>query len=323
MAAATRAETDLALEQLTVVVVNFGTAEVSLRCVRALLQDGVPPHRIVIVDNGSRDGSAARLQAELPECRHLALAENVGYVLAATEGVRSLEGAHYLFVNNDAFVHRPGSVHALLACLADDRVGIVVPRALNEDLTLQRTVGPLHTPAAAVVLASGLSRLVPNRWQPSLSTHWDHATARAVPTAAGVVMLVRGETWERIGGFRLTRMLYADDTDLSWRARSAGWSTWFAPEAEFVHLGSATTSAHWGAVKRCELVAQADAESIRRNLSPLAAHVTLGVIQAGLVARAVVFRLLRRPVDAAMAVSRLRGYRLPPDDGPELPSRAD
>src|SRR5581483_11629870 len=137
-----------ALDELAAVVVNWGTAELTIRCVRALVADGVPPGRVVVVDNGSEDDSHARLRRELPECPHLRIEKNVGYARAANAGARLLPGASaYLFVNNDAFVHRPGSVPALVASLGDASVGIVVARILNEDLTLQRQTVPIRTPA--------------------------------------------------------------------------------------------------------------------------------------------------------------------------------
>src|SRR5918999_1970057 len=122
------------VDRVTVIVLNWETPDLTLRCVRALLDDGVPPGRIVVVDNGSTDGSAERFRAELPGCVVLALPENVGYARAANAGARELPGDAYLVTNNDAFVHRPGSVQQLLDALADPSVGLVVPRLRNEDL---------------------------------------------------------------------------------------------------------------------------------------------------------------------------------------------
>ena len=89
-----------------------------------------------------------------------------------------LTGDAYLFLNNDAFVEKPGSVAALLACLDDEEVGVAAPRVVNQDLTLQPTVVPTSSPLVELVRASGLSRFLPNGVQPNWSTHWDHAEAR-------------------------------------------------------------------------------------------------------------------------------------------------
>ena len=99
-------------------------------------------------------------------------------------------------MNSDAFLHRPGSVGRLVATLENKDVGIVAPKVLNMDGTLQPSVVPLTTPGVALIRASGASRLVPNRWQPSWSTHWDHSCSREIQAANGAVLLVRSETFD-------------------------------------------------------------------------------------------------------------------------------
>src|SRR5262249_3307189 len=158
--------------------------------------DGVAAARIVVVDNGSNDGSWDRLVDVLRGCHLARVDENVGFARGNNVGASVLPGTSYLFVNSDAFVHRPGSVQALLVELDRAGVGIVVPRLLNEDLTLQPVAVPAPGPGSALVRASGLSRLVPNRFQPHWSTHWDHANSREIEAAApGAVLLVEGSLW--------------------------------------------------------------------------------------------------------------------------------
>lgn len=297
------------LESLTAVVSNWETADYTIRCVEALIGDGVPEDRIVVVDNGSRDDSFERLRDRFPRSVVLRLEENVGYARAMNRGAEALEGESYLLMNSDAFVHRQGSIRALLDPLADERVGVVAPRVLNEDLTVQPTVMPTNSPAVALVRASGLSRLIPNRWQPRWSTHWDHSASREIQGADGAVLLVRGETWRELGGFDERMRMYAEDLDLCWRARKLGWRVWFIREAEFVHLGAGATRRHWGSPERAELIGRSESGMIARNLPGLSAKLTIAFIRAGLAARVVAFRLLGRREAAASLRGALRGYK--------------
>jgi len=189
------------LADLTAVVLNWRTPDLTVRAVRALLDDGVPAERVVVVDNGSDDGSAERFRTELPETRLLALEENVGFARGNNRAAAALPAGAYLFVNSDAFVHAPGTVSRLAAAVARPGVGITVPRLLNEDGTLQPNVVPTSSPLPELVRASGLSRFVPNRLQPSLGTHWDHGRSRLVQAAIGAVILVGAEAWDALGGF--------------------------------------------------------------------------------------------------------------------------
>ena len=297
------------LDGVSAVIANYGTPEYTLRAASALVADGLPPERIVVVENGSTDDSLERLRQGLGAGVHLLpLEENVGYARAANIGARSLPGESYLFVNNDAFVHRPGSVCAMLRALDDSGIGIAVARVLNEDLTLQPRVVPLSSPSVALVRASGLSRLVPNRWQPAWSTHWNHADSREIQAASGVVFLVRGELWHALGGFEEGHLMYADDLDLCWRARRLGWKVWFVADAEFVHIGRGSTTKDWGDRERAERVGRAEAAMIRRHLGRVRAGLTLMFIRAGIVARLAYYRARRDGEATAALRGSLRGY---------------
>ena len=292
----------------TVVVLNWRTPDQTLAAVRALLDDGVPAGRIVIVDNGSKGESAERFRRELPGCTVLALEENLGFARANNRGARALPGDAYLFVNSDAFVHAPGSVERLAEALADPAVGVAIPRLLNQDLTLQPSVVPISTPLPELVRASGLSRFVPNRLQPRLGTHWDHGRSRRVQAAIGAVLLVRGTTWNELRGFDESHFMYAEDIDLFQRAAAGGWQARFVAEAEFIHIGGASTSRRWSDPERAERVARVEAAMIRDHLGPIRARVTLGLMAVGVGARAVYQRLRRNTGPARVQASWFRGY---------------
>jgi N-acetylglucosaminyl-diphospho-decaprenol L-rhamnosyltransferase len=293
---------------VTVVIANWGTPDLTIRSARAVIGDGVPAERVVVVDNGSEDDSYARFQAELAGCELVRLEENIGFAGASNLGARTLTGDAYLFVNNDAFVEKPGSVAALLACLEDEEVGVAAPRVLNPDLTLQPTVVPTSSPLVELVRASGLSRFVPNAAQPSWSTHWDHGEAREIQAVNGAVLLVRGRTWVELGGFDEQAYMYAEDLDLCWRAREKGWKVWFTPDAEFVHLGNVASGRHWSDPTRAEMIGRAEGAMIRRHMSRPSATVTVGLIAAGLAGRWLVYTAARNREAAASLRGGLRGY---------------
>jgi N-acetylglucosaminyl-diphospho-decaprenol L-rhamnosyltransferase len=296
-------------DRLTAVILNWRTPDHTLRAVAALRSDGVPAERIVVVDNASGDDSVPRIRTEAAGCRILELAENVGFARANNAGVRSLPAsAAYLVLNSDAFVHVPGSVARLMDTLRDPEVGIVVPRLLNPDLSLQPNVAPLSTPLPELVRASGLSRLVPNRLQPALGTHWDHSRSRRIQAAVGPVLLVRSAAWDQLGGFDERLYMYAEDLDLFRRAAALGWTARFVAEAEFVHLGGASAVQRWGEAQRAERVARAEAQTIVAHLGPLRARLTLALMALGVGMRALFSALTGRRAAARTYRAWLRGY---------------
>jgi GT2 family glycosyltransferase len=293
---------------LTVVITNWGTPEHTIRAAQAVIADGVPANRVVVVDNGSSDSSYSLFQERLSDCVLVGLEENIGFGRASNLGASKVRGDAYLFVNNDAFVHETGSVRRLLDCLEQPGVGLAVPRLRNTDLTLQSSVVPTHRPGSELVRASGLSRFVPNQWQPRWSTHWDHGSSREIDAAIGPVMLVRGETWDQLGGFDERIYMYAEDLDLCWRTRLLGWKVWFCAEAEFVHVGNAAASRAWTSPRRAELVARSEAEMIRRHHSSGTANLTIGLMCAGLAGRWAIHAALRNRDAAATLRASLRGF---------------
>ena len=294
---------------ITAVILNWNTADFTIRSARALAGDGVPLERIVVVDNGSIDDSFARFGEELKGAVLVRLEENVGFARASNLGARTLPGSSYLFVNSDAFLHRAGSIERMLRALDDPRLGIVAPRILNMDGRLQPSVVPLSTPGVAAVRASGLSRLVPNRIQPSWSTHWDHSSSREVQAANGAVLLVRRETMDALGGFDERIHMYAEDLDICWRARNIGRCVWFVHDAEFLHLGAGSTGGNERDPVRAERIGRSEAIMLSRNLSPAAARVTTGLMAAGLLGRAAWYRARGKSEAAAEMRGSLRGLR--------------
>ena len=298
---------DGSLAQLTVVVLDWNLPDHTLRCVRSLIEDGVPPERVVVVENGPTEQNWSRISAELSGCVLVRVGVNVGFARGMNLGADALPGDAYMLVNNDAFVHRPGSVSALVRALGREHVGIAVPRLLNADLSIQPSVAPFTRPLAAFVRASGISRFLPNSWQPELSTHWDHGSSRVVPAAIAPVVLVAGPLWDELGGFRESAFMYAEDIDLCWRARDLGWKTWFEAGAEFLHLEGASSDRRWSTAERAERVAQAEAEMIRSRLAPPRAAAAIAFMRLGLAVRARYFGLVGNEQAAASCRGSLRG----------------
>jgi N-acetylglucosaminyl-diphospho-decaprenol L-rhamnosyltransferase len=297
-------------DAVSAVILNWRTPEHTLRARDALIADGLPAERVLIVDNASGDGSLAAFAARAGSSPALALPENVGFARANNAGAHRLPAARaYLFVNGDAFVHRAGSVAALVAALARPGVGIAVPRLRNPDLTLQPSVVPQSAPLPELVRASGLSRLVPNRWQPSLGTHWDHGGSRVIQSAIGPVLAVAAGAWDAVGGFDERIFMYGEDHDLFRRIRSAGYEARFVAEAEFIHLGGASSAQRWGDAERAERVARAEATTLVARLPAGRAQVTIGLMAGGVGIRSLVLRLGGRREAGAVQAGWFRGYR--------------
>jgi N-acetylglucosaminyl-diphospho-decaprenol L-rhamnosyltransferase len=238
-----------AAPEVVVAVVSWNTRDLLARCL-----DSVAPHvrsgaaEAWVVDNASSDGSAALVSERYPWARLLALDENVGFG-AAVNHVAERTESPWLAVANADVALRPGALDALLAAgAADPGAGAIAPRLVQPDGATQHSVFGFPTIPHTALLASGLYRLsgdLADRL--AVPGHWDAGRARRVPWAVAAFLLVRRAAWRRAGGFDPQQFMYAEDLDLGWRLRAAGWMTRYEPRAVVEHVGAAATSQTYGA----------------------------------------------------------------------------
>jgi GT2 family glycosyltransferase len=245
-------------EPLGVVVVSYNTRVHLQECLRTVLAQR--PAIIVVADNGSRDGSVEMVQREFPGVIIDLDPTNPGYGAGANRGIRRCAPADVLLLNSDTRLP-PGAVAALRSYLdANRRAGLVGPRLVNEDGSLQpscfRFPTPLRPPCERDPLAH-IAQYLPIAREQCLAT-WSHSRPRVVPAVMGAALAIRREAFEAVGGFDESFFMYAEEIDLSFRMRSAGWQTHFAPVTEIVHVGCASTRQ-----RRAAMLEQAALSSLR------------------------------------------------------------
>jgi len=235
------AEAGPAIKGVSAVVVNYNAGDVLAGCLASLRAEGIDD--IVVVDNGSVDGSESVVRAVDPGAVWLPSGSNVGYGRAANLGARHAGSDAVLVCNPDVLV-RPGAVMALVSALeVDPSVGIVGPRLLNADGTIYPSARSF--PSLVDAVGHGLLGLV---WADNPFSRryklldWDHADERFVDWVSGACLLVRRRAWDEIGGFDPSFFMYMEDVDLCWRARRAGWGVRYQPAGEVIHLQGISTN---------------------------------------------------------------------------------
>ena len=233
---------------VTLAVVSWNTRDLLARCLDSVASE-VARGRIEtwVVDNASSDGSAELVRDGYPGARLLALSENRGFG-SAVNLVAEQTTSPWLAIANADVALRPGALDSLLAAgAADPRAGAVAPRLVQPDGTTQHSVFGFPTLPYTALLALGLYRLSTDLADRlAVPGHWDAGRSRRVPWAVAAFLLVRREAWRQAGGFDPQQFMYAEDLDLGWRLRRAGWVTRYEPRAVVDHHGAAATSQAWG-----------------------------------------------------------------------------
>jgi N-acetylglucosaminyl-diphospho-decaprenol L-rhamnosyltransferase len=221
------------LPSVAVVVVNYRTKELTAEAVRSVLDDPLV-HEVVVVDNGSGDGSVAFLRSAFPgpQVQVVESSGNLGFGRGANLGVSASHASLVFLLNSDA-VALPGAVAQLAAVLVeDDGVGVAAPAVyLGDGRTLQPDVyGPFPAPTALLRTTAGRARRTSD-------------AGRGGPGwVSGVAMMVRRSDFLSIGGFDPDFTMYLEDVDLCRRLHEAGKRAMRDPAASVVHLGGQSGS---------------------------------------------------------------------------------
>jgi len=226
---------------LSICIVNYNAQEYLHPCLRSIFEH--PPaarFEAIVVDNGSSDGSVDMILTQYRQVRLICNKENMGFSRGNNIALRVARGKYLLWLNNDTVV-LPGALDALVRFLeGHPEVGIVGPKVLNSDGTMQlQCRRGLPTPWAAFGYFTGLSRLFPKNalFTGYLLTHLDEEKITSVDAVSGACLMARREVLNQVGYLDETFFMFADDIDWCWRAKKAGWQVVYFPGARIVHYG--------------------------------------------------------------------------------------
>jgi hypothetical protein len=230
---------------VAVAVISYNTRDILRDCLASVMAES--PLEVVVVDNGSTDGSAEMVRREFPQARLVVDESNPGYGAASNRAVAECVAPYVLLLNSDTLL-RQGTLRALYDYMeAHPRVAMAGPRLRNADGTLQPSCFAFPSATFLVVEHSSLRPLA--GLIPPMRRHffigWPHDEARAVPWVMGAALMVRRAAFERVGGFDPSFHMYCEEVDLAYRLAAAGGETHFAPVADVTHLGGASTSQVW------------------------------------------------------------------------------
>lgn len=226
---------------LSVLIVSFNTKLLTLDCIRSLYAETCDiSFEVIVVDNGSSDGSAQAIANAFPQIRLIALAHNLGFGPANNLAAREASGKYLLLLNSDTVV-LDKAIGRLVAFAEESQNALiwggrtVFPDGSLNPQSCWRHMSRWSLFCHAVGLTSVLrSSDLFNR---EAYGGWDRGSERQVEFVSGCFLLTTRKTWEALDGFDERFFMYAEEADLCFRAEALGAKPMVTPQATIVHYG--------------------------------------------------------------------------------------
>jgi N-acetylglucosaminyl-diphospho-decaprenol L-rhamnosyltransferase len=223
-----------------VVVVSYQTRECLRRCLLSLREDVEHGFAtVVVVDNGSTDGSVELVRDEFPWSKLITGFGNIGFGAAVNLGARTCP-TPWLAASNADIEVGTGTLRQLIEMgHRHPCAGALAPRLVLPSGATQRSVYRFPRLSDRLISTFGghlVSKTLARRLEYGRSSS---PTSRDVDWAVGAFMLFRTEAFAAVGGFDETQWMYAEDMDICWRLARNGWSTRYVAEAGIRHIGEA------------------------------------------------------------------------------------
>ncbi|WP_214103466.1 glycosyltransferase family 2 protein [Acrocarpospora catenulata] len=229
------------IPRVAVVIVTYNSADVLPGCLSSLVagSEGVDLAEVVVADNASKDGSP-RI-AEEAGARVVHTGRNAGYAAAINAGVAALDldAMDAVYVLNPDCRVPPGSILTLARALEQPGVGLVAPRMVNPDGSLQPSLRRMPTigraVAEAVIGGNRAGRI--GRLGELITDPREYERAGPVAWATGAALLISVQAIRELGPWDESFLLYSEETEYALRAADQGWALWYEPAALVEHIG--------------------------------------------------------------------------------------
>jgi GT2 family glycosyltransferase len=223
----------------SIIIVNWNTQYDLCNCLRSIFRQSEDnlSLEVIVVDNASTDDSVRAVRTRFPEVRIIENTENRGFAAANNQGIRASVGKFVLLLNPDTVLW-DDSLSTLWEVISEHpQVGILGPRLLNQDGSVQPSVMSFPSLFSAVksfirARIHGVSKIAPDIGEDIVY----------VPCVSGACLLVRRDVFEQVGLLDESYYMYAEEIDFCFRANEMGWKVAYTPLTSVTHLGGQSTS---------------------------------------------------------------------------------
>jgi len=203
-------------------------------CLKSLYEGGLKSsYDVIVVDNGSTDGSQQMLAEKYPDVALIQNPGNVGLGKASNQGIEATRGRYVLLLNNDTLVNGPALDKLAEFLDAHPEAGAVAGKLLNPDGSFQSGFAPFSTLREEFLIATHIGEML---W-PGYPSHGDSNEVKSTGWLSSACLLLRRSALDKVGLLDESYFIYGDEADLQYRLNAAGWKVYFLPTSSIIHFG--------------------------------------------------------------------------------------
>lgn len=230
------------MRKVSAIIVNYNTKDILLDCIKNLQNSEHTDLEIIVVDNGSTDGSYEAVKENFPEVKAIK-SENKGLAAGSNLGYSNATGDYILYLGSDAFP-KENTISGMVEYFeANSSVGAATSKLVLRDGTLDMdSHRGFPTPWAAFTHFSKLNKIFPkSKIFNQYFLGWeDMSTTHEIDLLISHFMMIRRETLEKVGPWDETFFVYGEDVDMCYRIKQAGYKIMYLPQFETLHYKGAS-----------------------------------------------------------------------------------
>lgn len=232
------------MNDLTISIVSYNTKELTLECLESVFNSQTRhKFEVFVVDNASSDSSLEAIKKQFPKVNLIENKENIGFGKAHNLVFEKCQTNYLLLLNSDTKIE-DFSLDQLVDIATKKNFGLLAPKLINQNRTLQPNFGKLPTPFYALFWLSNLDTVL-NNFIKIQSFHTEnpqffHGTKK-VGWVSGAVMLIKKDSFKKIGLFDPKIFLYAEDVELCWKAHDNDLQVGWTDSTTIMHSSGAST----------------------------------------------------------------------------------
>lgn len=230
---------------VSIIIPSYNTRKLLDNCISSIIKETKIKYEIIVVDNGSTDGSQRMVAVKYPKIKIINKQKNIGFAGAVNLGFKIAQSDRILLLNSDTIINDRAIDKTIAYQNSNQEADIVGCQLLNQDKTIQPSGGFLPNLGQIfgwMLLADELP-IIKDFIRPyQQSNRIFYKTTQPLGWMTGAFMLIKRNVWDVIGLFDEHFFMYGEEVEWCWRANKANFKVWYFSGANIVHLKSKSSS---------------------------------------------------------------------------------